>query len=63
MKTQQPTEVLEVDRWVPNYRTPCQNCGCLPTVTAEKNGEVVYDSQMCGPCTWGESETIDPENW
>lgn len=56
-------EIIQIDNWKPNYKTPCQNCGQTPTVTAVKDGKVVYDNKMCGPCTWGEAETIDPENW
>jgi hypothetical protein len=58
-----PSEILEIDRWVPNYKVPCQNCGQTPTVTAVKNDMVVYDNQLCGPCTWGNAETLDPEKW
>lgn len=55
--------VTEVDEYVPDYKHRCINCGQTPVVTAVNNGEVVLATEMCGPCTWGEAETIDPSNW
>ena len=23
----------------------------------------VYSTDMCGPCTWGQAKTIDPDTW
>ena len=31
--------------------------------TLIKNGKVVHQGELCGPCTWGEARTIDPEKW
>ena len=48
----------------PNYKCKCCVCGAKPTVRIRrKNGKIFYDGEMCGPCTWGESETADPNNW
>ena len=57
------SEVIEVDEYRPDYKHHCIVCGQAPVVTAVKGGEVVYESEMCGPCTWGEAETIDPNKW
>lgn len=56
-------EVIEIDRYEPDWITACENCGQIPTVTAVKDGVVVNHWEMCGPCTWGEAITLDPEVW
>lgn len=56
-------QVMEIDRYVPDYRHECINCGQTPVVTAERKGKVVLSTDMCGPCTWGEAETLDPSTW
>jgi len=58
------TEEIIIDRFEPDYNTPCDNCGQVPpTVTATLNGKVVNHWEMCGPCVWGEASCIDPEEW
>lgn len=57
------TNIIEVDEYVPDYKHRCINCEQTPVVTAVKDGKVVFSTEMCGPCTWGEAETIDPSNW
>ena len=48
----------------PNYKRKCCVCGSKPCVRIRReNGKVFYDGDMCGPCTWGEAETADPNNW
>lgn len=58
----------------PNYERPCTVCGQVPTVdlcdvimhyrTVERiRAANTVHTELCGPCTWGEAETIDPENW
>lgn len=37
----------------PNWEGKCENCGETPTVT---------DIGLCGPCCWGEAETVGG-NW
>jgi hypothetical protein len=37
----------------PDWSTPCEICGALPTVPI---------TGMCGPCTFGEAETAGG-NW
>lgn len=36
-----------------DWKGKCDNCGASPTVSA---------TGLCGPCTWGESETVGG-NW
>jgi len=38
----------------PDYEHECDVCGQSPILPV---------SGMCGACTWGEAELIDPENW
>ena len=57
------SEVVEVDSYEPDWTQECDICGASPTVTAVLNGQVVYDSGMCGPCVWGEAAMADPDQW
>jgi len=34
----------------PDWNTPCEVCGQVPTVPL---------TGLCGPCTWGEADTVD----
>ncbi|ARK56276.1 hypothetical protein [Burkholderia pseudomallei] len=56
-------EVMQVDSFEPDYESKCLNCGETPTVLGMKDGKVVYEPGMCGICTWGEADCIDPANW
>ncbi|MBF3820792.1 hypothetical protein ISF98_05595 [Burkholderia pseudomallei] len=56
-------EVMMVDSFEPDYESQCANCGESPTVLGIKDGKVVYASDMCGVCTWGEADCVDPANW
>jgi hypothetical protein len=58
-----PYVIEHIDRYVPDYKSKCCNCGQTPVVTGVKDGKVVYQGEMCGPCTFGEAECIDPTNW
>lgn len=37
----------------PDWSIPCSNCGAVPTVPV---------TGLCGPCTFGEAETVGG-NW
>ena len=57
------TEPEEID-FVPDWDTPCDICEQTPTVTGvNKEGKQTNHWEMCGPCTWGEADTLDPDNW
>lgn len=47
----------------PNYDIGCLNCEQIPTVDVYVRGKLERHTEMCGPCTWGEADTLDPENW
>ena len=57
------SEVTEIDEYKPDYTHRCEVCDADHVVTGVKNGEVLYQGSMCGVCTWGEMEMINPENW
>lgn len=57
------SEVINIDRFEPDYKRLCCNCGKKPVVTGVKDGKVVYQGEMCGVCTWGESAMRDPAEW
>lgn len=56
-------EVTEVDTFEPDYESRCLNCGETPTVLGLRKGQVVYAAGLCGVCTWGEADGVDPANW
>jgi len=71
-------EAIKVDKFVPNYNKTCDVCGANHTVSGVVEVDVsydrqtdlykgrelvVYDGDMCGVCTWGESRCIDPSEW
>ena len=47
----------------PNYDVACTVCGQLPTIDIFVENKLMQHTEMCGPCTWGEADTPDPENW
>jgi len=50
---------------MPDYETPCENCGHKPTVVLinPKTLQVVHHTLLCGCCCWGEAACLDPDNW
>jgi hypothetical protein len=58
------SEIVEVEKWIPDYEHNCEVCGQTPVVCGvNKRGNVVYHGTMCGVCTWGEAICLDPEEW
>lgn len=47
----------------PNYHDRCISCGGSPTVDIFVDGMLQNATELCGACTWGEADCIDPENW
>lgn len=47
----------------PNYKMRCIVCDSTPTVDVYESGKLAFSTEMCGPCTWGEADCIDPNNW
>jgi hypothetical protein len=56
-------QTMTVDAWVPDYEHVCENCGETPVVTGVRKGVVVVATGMCGVCTWGEADCLDPDQW
>lgn len=54
---------IYIDKYKPNYNGKCENCGQKPIVTGVLGKKVVYNSGMCGPCTFGAAETLDVKTW
>lgn len=52
-----------VDRFEPDFKTKCMVCDQSPTVTGVADGKVVVETEMCGPCTWGEAAMLDWKKW
>ncbi len=49
-KKRKPVELKDNDK---DWQTPCVVCGQLPTV---------HPTELCGPCCFGEAETLNG-NW
>lgn len=60
--TPQPAKTMPAE-FKPNYAAKCCNCGHNHTVQVWVGDKMEYDTELCGACTWGESECLDPENW
>lgn len=56
-------QTIEIDSYEPDWESACENCGMTPTVTAFLEGEMVHHTGLCGPCTWGEADMLDPTLW
>lgn len=56
-------ESIAIDSFLPAYEQKCENCGNSPVVKGVFKNRIAYDGSMCGPCTWGEAATLDPETW
>ena len=52
-----------LDKYEPSYKIQCEVCGQTPTIVAVLTNGEKENIGMCGPCTWGEAKTIDPECW
>jgi hypothetical protein len=51
---------MKLDAYEPDYDTQCECCGNAPVVTGVKDGITVLWTTLCGVCTWGSAEFIDP---
>jgi len=51
--TEEGENIEDVEDTEPDWTTPCENCGAVPTVPS---------TGLCGPCTWGEADTAGG-NW
>lgn len=58
----EPESVI-LDSFQPDHKHRCTVCGNTPVVTGVRKGKVVYQSDLCGPCTWGEAAMLDPSKW
>lgn len=63
MPNKSESEKLKIDSYQPDYETTCDICGQTPVVTCIKNNVVVHSLNMCGVCTFGTDEAIDPSTW
>lgn len=57
------TEEIQIDKYVADYTHKCEVCGADHVVTGVKDDKVVYQGDMCGVCTWGEVQMVNPDKW
>lgn len=57
-------KTITADRYEPDWESKCSCYGASPVVTmVAKDSPTSYSTGMCGPCTWGEAKTVDPDTW
>ena len=56
-------DIERADRFEPDYAQECSACGQSPTVIVLRDGQVIADAGLCGPCSWGDARMIDPAHW
>lgn len=54
---------MEARECFPNYKIPCLACGRKPTIDSKTKAGQIEHLEMCGACTWGEADALDPGNW
>lgn len=47
----------------PDYDNTCIFCGLSPVVNITTDKAIVYKTMMCGLCTFGTVDAINPEKW
>ncbi len=52
-----------IGTWMSAGDAACRVCGETPCLTGVCDGRVVHETHLCGACTWGEADCIDPANW
>ena len=58
------SDARQLGEYKPNYKIKCEVCGAVPTIDVYSlKGKLLHHVSLCGPCTWGEAETIDPAKW
>lgn len=62
-RERESAETIQIDTYEPNYRRKCGACGTSPTVEGVKDGARVVIADLCGPCTFGTSDAIEPSEW
>jgi hypothetical protein len=50
-------------KYVPDYDNDCCDCGQSPTVTIFQDGLDEAQTELCGPCYFGEDDALNPDNW
>lgn len=54
----------ETNRAVPDYTIKCCVCEQTPTVSiVDIDNNIVAETELCGPCCWGEAAMADPTEW
>lgn len=59
-KTEKPATEVEAR---PNWKRRCCVCAQEPVVDLYEDGRLGHSTDMCGVCTFGEAECLDPEKW
>lgn len=61
--TKRQPEVIEIDKYVPNWSRRCVACDRRPVVEGAKDRKIIRLAQLCGPCTFGTAAALDPAGW
>jgi hypothetical protein len=52
-----------VEQWVPDWGVACRVCGGLPCAAGLRDGQVVFESHLCGICAFNDDDCVDPDKW
>ena len=52
-----------MSKFKPDYESECCMCEQSPTVLIATTEGDMFNTDMCGPCTFGESKCVDPAEW
>lgn len=53
----------ELEKFEPDYTERCFRCEQSPCVVGVVGDKEAFRSEMCGPCTFGTADALDPDNW
>ena len=51
------------DGMIPHEDGQCRFCDQSPTVALEIKGQMVHDTELCGPCYFGTAKALDSSKW
>jgi len=54
----------KTNKFKANFKVGCDACEQKPTVdVVNKYGDLIGESELCGPCYFGEASMIDMHEW
>lgn len=54
---------MSEDKFSADYDGKCESCDSSPTVVVVTKQNITWNTNMCGPCMFGEASCADPKEW